>query len=55
MISLLIGRAAAEVHANTIRAFRPAAYSDDGCRRKQSSHQPSSRRTMQTARQLFEP
>jgi hypothetical protein len=37
MVSLLIGRAVAEVHVHTIRAVRPVAYSDDDGRRKQSS------------------
>jgi hypothetical protein len=39
MISLLIGRAVAEVHVHAIRAVRPVAYSDDDGRRKQSSNQ----------------
>jgi hypothetical protein len=55
MISLLIGRAVAEVHVHTIRAVRPLAYSDDDGRRKQSSNLPRSPQAMQAVRQLFEP
>jgi hypothetical protein len=65
MISLLIGRVAAEIHANTIRSLRaPPAYSDDGARGKQTSRKPRPSKTrrharqhnnMQAARQLFEP
>jgi len=46
---------AAEIHANTMRAFKTSAYSDDGYRRKQGGSNaclPSN--NMQAARQLFE-
>jgi hypothetical protein len=40
MISPLVGRYATEIHANTMRAFKTSAYSDDGYRRKQAAATP---------------
>jgi hypothetical protein len=46
---------AAEIHANTMRAFKTSAYSDDGYRRKQGgSNACYPKSNMQAARQLFE-
>jgi hypothetical protein len=45
----------AEIHADTMRAFKASAYSDDGYRRKQSGSNASHpKNNMQAARQLFE-